>query len=272
MNKIIQKSVNRKLLVFSTMFISSLILLASTAVPQTQGKVITDQIDRYEQLRTYTTLLTTSDESSPAIQKLLSPFWQILFSWLLKLFKNTLMGLNGIITPDGDGNGFSGRFSGLLSILMNIIMTLFKFILKGIVSVVSTFVKIIGSIILLFILMLLKLQTNLTSGAVFLMFIGIVSKITTKVLSALKAPLQAIIAALISLTMGSLVGSLSFVLLALLSVVTLFAIPIGIVAAIAILLLSLSGENLTDIIDSIIEFIQDLIDGGLQAIQHKVYT
>ncbi len=255
MNKFFFKSLSNKSIIVSTIIVSLLILSATTAIPQAQGKVVNDQIDRYEEARSFATLLNDlkNDQSIPDQQRFSLPFWQTLLSLLLRLLRNKLTGIDGFEIPDLGGNGFFGRFSGILSILMNMLMMVLKLIIKGIVSVVGSILRILGSIVLIIMLILSGLQTGLASTAFFSVFLGIVSKIVIQALSFIGAPIYAIIAALLSISSGSLMGGLSFVLFSLLAIIIFFAIPIAIVVGI----LFIFGDELPTI-EEIIEYIKGL--------------
>ncbi|MFH1013875.1 MAG: hypothetical protein V1769_05145 [Thermoplasmatota archaeon] len=307
-------SLKRRTILFSTLLVTLLFLSATTAVPQAQGKVVNDQLDRIETIRSYTTLIESissidtetqsksycllligisdrlidaiahpeqlqdtqledlipecpadeaitnellvekteqtilslqqtlddldESDSTPDEAKLSIPFWQTLISWLLKLLKNKLTGDNDGGIPDGGNAGFFETLLSILSALMVIPMMILKLLVKGLVGVIGGIIKILGSIVIIFLLFLAGIQTSLTLGAFFFIFLGFMSKIGIQAFSIIGAPIFALIAAQISVSTGSLLGGLSMALFSILSIIILFALPIAIIG---ILILVIGG-------------------------------
>jgi len=273
----------KKKLLFLSIIIAALLISTTTAVPQAQGQILNDQIDRYETVRefnnlletvsteqtdaeesnTYTMLLTLSNKfielfsnsenidmsdilsedsfqtlltddldelNDPASQKLDFQFWQKLITWLINLLKNRIIGDGDGGIPGGDGLNFLEIFKNILASLSGILGILFNILAKGITGLISGIIKIIVSIVVIFLLFLAGIQTVLTLGAFFFLFLGIMAKIGIQAVTIIGAPIFAILSALISISAGSIIGNLSMILFSLIALVVLFALPIGIVA------------------------------------------
>ena len=308
-------NIKKKSMIFSTFFITLLIISATTAVPQAQGKVVTDQLDEYETYRTLVSTiesLTTIDEETasstlcllllsineqlidaltdpdslqdfdlstiveivqnneavsqdillerteaslkdldqtleqlqlsetlPSEQKLSIPFLQTLISWLLQLLKNKLTGDNGGGLPDGGNGGFFEILMSILSAAMVIPIMILKALANGLVGLINGILKILGSIIVIFLLMLAGMQTTLTLGAFFFIFLGLMSKVGIKAFSIIGAPIFALIAAQFSVSLGSMIGGIAMALFSVLGIIILLALPLSIIG----LLFFAGGSN-----------------------------
>jgi hypothetical protein len=294
-----------KKLLFISIIIAALLISTTTAVPQAQGQILNDQIDRYETVREFNNLLETvsteqtdaeesntysmlitlsnkliellsnseniamtdifsedstqelrSEEKStletentilslqtlltdnldelndPVSQKLDFQFFQTLITWLINLLKNRITGDGDDGIPIGDGLNFIEILKSILASLSGILGILFKILAKGITGLITGIIKIIVSIVVVFLLFLAGIQTVLTLGAFFFLFLGIMAKIGIQAVSIIGAPLFAILSALISVSLGTIIGNLSMMLFSILALVVLFALPIGIAALI----------------------------------------
>lgn len=285
MNLFARYLIKGKTTIFLTFIITLLLISTTTAVPQAQGQILNDQIDRYDTVRDFNTLLETvsteqtdaeesntysmlitlsnkliellsnseniamtdilSDDSfqplltdnldelnDPKSQKLDFQFWQTLITWLINLLKNRITGDGDGGIPIGDGLNFLEILKSIFASLSGILGILFKILAKGITGLITGIIKIIVSIISIFLLFLAGIQTVLTLGAFFFLFLGIMAKIGIQAVSIIGAPLFAILSALISVSLGTLIGNLSMILFSLIALVVLFALPIGIAALI----------------------------------------
>jgi hypothetical protein len=300
-------NLKKKTILISTILISLLILSANTAVPQAQGKVVTDKLDEYETYRSLTSIIesmTTVDEEAASTtvcrlllsitnylndalinpellndfsleelesnikesetvtpetllketettlyaidatiqelqetdditgeQKLTLSFWQNIINWLLQLLKNKLTSGDGSGLPDGGGNlNLLELLKSILSAAMIIPVMILKALVSGIVGIINGVLKILGSILVIFLLLLAGLQTSLTLGAFFFIFLGLMSKVGIKAFSIIGAPIFALIAAQISVSSGSLLGGISMALFSILGIIILLALPLSIAA------------------------------------------
>jgi hypothetical protein len=151
--------------------------------------------------------------------------------------------LSGDINIGGNSNG------GLLSKIGNVfgvILSVITFILKGIVQAVSLLLggilKVVTALVSIVLLILAGIQTTLTIGAFFLIFLGFVSKIGLSIFSILGAPVFAILAAQFTISAGKLLGGLTMGLLSLLALLVFFALPIIAIG----LIWSLTGDSNND--------------------------
>lgn len=179
--------------------------------------VLTDTIDNF---------------NDPESQKLDFQFWQTLITWLINLLKNKIIGDGDGGIPGGDGLNFLEILRSILASFSGIFGILFKILAKGITGLITGIIKIIGSIVAVFLLFLAGIQTVLSLGAFFFLFLGIMAKIGVQAVSIIGAPIFAILSALISISAGSIIGNFSMMLFSILAVVVLFALPIGIAALI----------------------------------------
>jgi len=143
---------------------------------------------------------------------------------------------NNLINGDGNiGNSNGGTFSKMANIL-GVIVSIITFILKGIMQGVSLLVggilKIIVALFSIILLIIGAIQTSLTIGAFFLIFLGFVSKIGLRIFSILGAPVFALLAAQFTISAGNLLGGLSMGLLSILALLVFFALPLLIIGAI----------------------------------------
>ncbi|MBS3748414.1 MAG: hypothetical protein KGY67_01795, partial [Candidatus Thermoplasmatota archaeon] len=137
---------------------------------------------------------------------------------------------NNLINGDGNiGNSNGGIFSKMANIL-GVIVSIITFILKGIMQGVSLLVggilKIIVALFSILLLIIGAIQTSLTIGAFFLIFLGFVSKIGLRIFSILGAPVFALLAAQFTISAGNLLGGLSMGLLSILALLVFFALPL----------------------------------------------
>jgi len=173
--------------------------------------------------KTVDSLSTSSDDAM--VQTLDITFLQELISLLLSFLQDNVLNGNGNIGSNSNGGIFS-TIVNILGVIVSIITFLLKGIMQGVSLLLSGVLKIITALISIVLLIILAMQTSLTVGAFFLIFLGFVSKIGLRVFSILGAPIFALLAAQFTISTGKLLGGLSMGLLALLALVVFFAIPI----------------------------------------------
>jgi len=168
--------------------------------------------------------------SNSNIQSMDLSILQTIISLLTSFLQNNLMNGDGNI-----GNSNGGIFSKMTNIL-GVIVSIITFILKGIMQGVSLLVggilKIIVALFSILLLIIGAIQTSLTIGAFFLIFLGFVSKIGLRIFSILGAPVFALLAAQFTISAGNLLGGLSMGLLSILALLVFFALPLILIGGI----------------------------------------
>lgn len=176
-------------------------------------------------------------------------------SYVFETLKNYVSKLQILLneeTPDEDtvfnsgSNGNDGFLQKLWSILMTILLIplmILKGVFKGSVVILGGLLKGIGSIVTIILLMLAGFQTSLVLAGFFIIYIGILSKIGIKIFAAIGAPIFAILSASLTLAIGSVLGNISVVIHSILAVLTIFAIPLIIIAAVVFLLSEPEGNG-----------------------------
>ena len=200
-----------------------------SSIPKKSAKNdVTDLMEQTEeslQDLQYTVDSLSTSESN--IQSIDLSFLQTIISLLTTFLQNNLMNGDG-----GIGNSNGGIFSKITNIL-GVIISIITFILKGIMQGVSLLIggilKIIVALVSIVLLIIGAIQTSLTIGAFFLIFLGFVSKIGLRIFSILGAPVFALLAAQFAISAGNLLGGLSMGLLSILALLVFFALPIIVV-------------------------------------------
>ena len=172
------------------------------------------------------------------------PFLTTLIDLLISFIKNYLSGGDDT-TDDGDenGNDWISKLKEILSVFGSILAFIIKGILKGISLLLVVVLRIIGALITIVFLMLAGLQTVLTVGAFFLVFMGFISKIGLKAFSIIASPIIALLAAQFTMSMGTLIGGISMALHAVLAFALFFAIPLLIIVGVIMLTSDGSDEE-----------------------------
>ena len=237
---------------------------ALTIVPQVNGKPLMDTINQKEEIETLVENIeqtmnnSTSDDSSILnnllIQLLSMVFGDLIdiemltnlfngdtdssiFTTIFSMIKGMLQNENGENdSPDPSGNNILNIILTMLQSIFSITMTLLKILANAAISLIWGILRIIGAIVTIILLFLAGTQTVLTLGAVLMLFLGIMSKYGIKALSIIGAPIFAMIAAQATISLGTIIGGISQVIFSVLAILLLFALPIGIGAAIYLLL------------------------------------
>jgi len=250
--------------IFSTIFVTFLMFSALTIVPQVNGKPIMDKINQKEEIQTLvenieeTMINSTSDDSS-ILNNLLMQLLSIVFGDMIdiEMLTNLFNGdsessilttifnmIKGIIqNEDGTNDNSDPTENTILNIILTLLksifsitMTLLKILANATISLIWGILRVIGAIVTIILLFLVGTQTVLTLGAVLMLFLGIMSKYGIKALSVIGAPIFAMIAAQATISLGTIIGGISQVIFSVLAILLLFALPIGIGAAIYLLL------------------------------------
>ena len=250
--------------IFSTIFVTFLMFSALTIVPQVNGKPIMDKINQKEEIQTLvenieeTMVNSTSDDSS-ILNNLLMQLLSIVFGDMIdiEMLTNLFNGdsessilttifnmIKGIIqNEDGTNDNSDPTENTILNIILTLLksifsitMTLLKILANATISLIWGILRVIGAIVTIILLFLVGTQTVLTLGAVLMLFLGIMSKYGIKALSVIGAPIFAMIAAQATISLGTIIGGISQVIFSVLAILLLFALPIGIGAAIYLLL------------------------------------
>jgi hypothetical protein len=211
--------------------IALLFVSSATAVPQVNGSIDVEKIDNKVKMERLLGLI------SEKIQN---------------IFEKSMI-------LDGSDVLFSKIANGreLLQQILSLLISVLQKITQGVSGLLKGFFSLIGSILSIIILSFVKLQTSLTISGIFLVFMGIMSKIGIRILSILSAPLRALFSSKMTLLIGELLGHLTVIFHDALAVAIIFAIPLSIVAAVLFLL---GGESLfQDFTDNFIDGLQDFI-------------
>ena len=172
------------------------------------------------------TVESLSESSDDAMAQTIDiTFLQTLISMLLSFLQDNVLNGAGGIGSNSNGGLFSTIFN-ILGVIISIITFLLKGIVQGVSLLLGGVLKIITALISIVLLIILAMQTSLTIGSFFILFLGFISKIGLRVFSILGAPVFALLAAQFAISTGKLLGGLSMGLLALLALVVFFAIPI----------------------------------------------
>jgi len=212
----------------------------NTVIDQTEKTLneLQDTVDTLAQ--------STDDKKTQAID---FSFIQTIISLLTSFIKDNL--LNGEITPGGNSNGgFFSKLANILGVIISILSFLVRGIVQGVTMLIGGIIRAIAAFIGIVLVILGAIQTALTVGALFLIFLGFVSKIGLTIFSILAAPVFAVLAAQFTISVGKLLGGLSMGLLSALALLTFFALPLLVVA----LIWYLSGETNGDDSESNFDF------------------
>ena len=168
--------------------------------------------------------LSTSESN---IQSIDLSFLQTIISILTTFLRNNLINDDGGI---GDSNGsIFSKISNILGVIISIITFILKGIMQGVSLLIGGILKVIVALVSIVLLIIGAIQTSLTIGAFFLIFLGFVSKIGLRVFSILGAPVFALLAAQFTISAGNLLGGLSMGLLSILALLVFFALPLIVV-------------------------------------------
>ncbi|MDG6218924.1 MAG: hypothetical protein QCI00_05745, partial [Candidatus Thermoplasmatota archaeon] len=151
------------------------------------------------------------------------PGLQTLISLLIQFIRNRIGNGNGL--PIGNGNLLS-ILKTIFSVLGSILVFIMQALLQGISLLIGGIIKVIVALVTIVLIILAGLQTILTIGAFFLIFIGFMSNIGLKALFTIASPIFALLSAQLSISIGKLVGGLSMALFSILGFMVFFALPL----------------------------------------------
>lgn len=247
-----------------TLFVILLVLSTFTIVPQVNGKPIMDKINEKEEIQTLVEDIeqimsnSTTDDSSVLNNLLIRLLSMVLgdmvnsemltniingdsdsslLTTIMNMIKGMIQNENGDnTTPDSTNNTILNIILTILKSIFTITMTVLKILANAAIGLIIGILRIIGAIVTIILLFLAGTQTVLTLGAVLMLFLGVMSKYGIKALSIIGAPIFAIIAAQAAISFGTILGNISLVVFSILAILLLFALPLGIGAAIYFLL------------------------------------
>jgi len=256
------QSLKNKLLWCSIILVSLLFVSSVTAVPQTQGSLVVEQIDEIQsQKQLYTVLealqqpdiseddfaavlaslpseisthvssrletLLTSD-IVPLDTSLLDILKALLSNLLTMLFDESLWEL---FNPGGNsgGGGLLEQLVQALMLLLTIPILIIKALAKGVVVLAQGLIRVLGALIAIIVFIFSGVQTFLTLTGLVILFIGIMSKIGFQFFAALGAPIFALLAIFTSLSFGKMLGGLSMIFSSVAAAAVIFAIPLLII-------------------------------------------
>ncbi len=171
------------------------------------------------------------------------PSLSSLISLLINFIKENLLPGSDQDNNGGNGGNWFSKIRNIISVFVSILSYVIKGIIQGISLLVGGILRIIGALITIVLLILAGLQTTLTVGAFFLVFMGFVSRIGLKAFSVMAAPVFALLAAQFTVSIGSLLGGISMAVHAILAFALFFAIPLLIVAGVVLLTSEDSGDD-----------------------------
>jgi len=200
----------KKVVVLCAISIALLFVSSATAVPQVNGSIAVEKIDKVAEIET---------------------IFKILSEKINKILGNNDISEDDVILESNNNNG-----NGLLSRVFSIILELLKTFTQGAIGLLEGLLRFIGSLLSIILLIFARLQTTLTIAGFYMIYAGIMSKIGIKILSILSVPLRALLSSKLTIKIGELLGYLSIVFHDLLAVLIVLAIPLLIVAAVLILL------------------------------------
>jgi hypothetical protein len=217
----------KKIVVLFAISVALLFVSSATAVPQVNGSIVVEKIDKVTKIETI--FKTLSEE----IKEILD--------------KNDITDADAILETNNNGNGI------LLKVFTKILDFL-KTFAQGAIGLIEGLFRFIGSLLTIILLIFARLQSTLIIAGFYMIYSGIMSKIGIKILSFLSAPLRAIFSSKLTIAIGELLGYLSVIFHDILAVLIVLAIPLLIVAVV-LLLLSEEGvlQDLSDTISSLIQ-------------------
>lgn len=172
----------------------------------------------------------TQSKTDTNIQSIDLSLLQTLVSLLTSFFTDNLLNGDGAI---GNSNGgFLSKIGNILGVIISVITFLLRGIMQGVSLLVSGIIKAIVALVSILLLIIGAIQTSLTIGSFFLIFLGFVSKIGLRIFSILGAPMFALLAAQFTISAGKLLGGISMGLLSILALLVFFALPLLIIGAI----------------------------------------
>jgi len=166
----------------------------------------------------------TQSKTDTTIQSIDLSLLQTLVSLLTSFFTDNL--LNGDGSIGNSNGGLLSKIGNILGVIISVITFLLRGIMQGVSLLVSGIIKAIVALVSILLLIIGAIQTSLTIGAFFLIFLGFVSKIGLRIFSILGAPMFALLAAQFTISAGKLLGGISMGLLSVLGLLVFFALPL----------------------------------------------
>lgn len=219
----------KKVVVLCAISIALLFVSSATAVPQVNGSIAIEKIDKVTRMETT---------------------FRTIYEKINNILENNEISDEDVILESNSNNG-----SGLLSSVLSIILEFLRTFTQGAVGLIEGLFRFIGSLITIILLIVARLQSTLTIAGFFVIYSGIMSKIGIKILSILSAPLRALFSSKLTIAIGDLLGYISVIFHDILAVLIVLAIPLLLVAAV-LLLLGQEGV-FQDLFDSIDMWLQN---------------
>ena len=156
----------------------------------------------------------------------------------LDFFKNLInLILSKLFNRDSlFGNGVISSLLSILQALFRVPAMLLNIMYQGLMFLAQIVFRVIRAFISMILLIISGGQMALLIGGLFFLFLGVASKIGIKLISLLSAPFFAVITILFVLSTGTLFGGIALTINVLLGFLITFAIPIGIIAAIILII------------------------------------
>lgn len=175
--------------------------------------------------------LNDSIETEEAMMNI--PGLRSLISLLIRFIRNRIGNGNGL--PRGTGNILS-ILRTIFSVLGSILVFIAQAVLQGISLLIGGIIKVIVALVTIVLLILAGVQTILTVGAFFLIFMGFMSNIGLRAFSIIASPIFALLSAQLSISIGKLLGGISMALFSILGFIVFFALPILLIIGLVFLL------------------------------------
>ncbi|MBN2604161.1 MAG: hypothetical protein JXA91_08530, partial [Candidatus Thermoplasmatota archaeon] len=139
------------------------------------------------------------------------------------------------------------KFIGFINLLITLPIILLKGIITGAISLILGLIRTILAIIKLTILSVAGIQGVLTLTGLFIIFLGLMTKLGFKIFSTIGSPIFSVIVLRIIPALGSLIGGLSLIVHSIIGLAIMSALPVVLI----ILVLN------------IVKILQDLIEEGI---------
>lgn len=246
---------SKKVILFSTISVSIILLLTATAVPVTQGETLMEKINQNEGLKKLfsNSLLGNYLKRNEKNEGRLSKFFETIsqfFNEKTSKLKNNIKSIELLNKPL-----LGGTTTVTLAVLVILCVLLLMKIVKEIIGtsvgtvgkIISMFwqgIRIIGSIVRLAFLSAAAVQTTLAIFAFIILIMGILSKNLIKLIATISAPLVSVIALIFTKVAGSIIGWFSLAVhVTLASVVFLLPLILIILVPILMIILLLSAGS-----------------------------
>jgi hypothetical protein len=177
--------------------------------------------------------------------------------------------LNSDISTEQETGGLIQKLLSIILILLLIPFMILNGVINGVIGIIMGVLRCISALIRLVVLFFAGAQSILTLTAFFVIFMGVMSRIGLKLFSNIAAPVLALITARLIPAIGTLLGGLSLAAHSLVALLIIFAIPI----AIAMIIIVLSGGDMTATLASALEAVFGvlILVPGLEDILHQMW-